>query len=361
MKVEDIAYVIEGLGGDPNGKRSGDHVMFNCPNAPYHHQSGDDNTRKFGVMVQEGPAPCNCFYPGCFSGTLLGLVTEVGGKRVGDGLMTLEEVSDLKAFILMAEEEDVGEWETQKVKRPIPPEVLSAVGQGSPYWRGRGINADTEKQYQLGETGGRALIPFVNAAGEVVAVQGRLLPGLKGDDFPFDRETHDEKYRSWPVGFDRADFLFGESLLKKPVDLLVVVESPNDAVTLQQWLQGEWDAGRFEVFPHDNLTDGFAVVATMGGKFSRYHVQAVVDGLSASGEVVLAMDTDHAGRLSQRQLGDALWRRIPNVSEVEWKGKDPTDDEGGKLDPALVRKNAMKALHTREDFLSNLLARSLDK
>lgn len=356
MKADDIMYVLEELGADGGFKRSGNHVMTNCVLAPWNHQSGQDTTRKMGVLVQQGIALVNCFYPGCYKGTLLDLVTEAGGKRVAAGAMTPEQVSNLKAFVLMAEDEEVGQdWLNTKPTLPVPQEVLDGVGTGSPYWRGRGVSDETEATWKLGEKGGRAFIPILDAKGEVVAVQGRLIPGEAADSYGFDAKPHDEKYRTWPVGFLKSEYLAGEHLLRKPVDFLIVVESPVDAMLLNEWLPHLAP----EHLPFDAATDGVVAVATMGGQVSKSQIQKMVDAVSAEGEIAVGFDMDHAGRLAQKELVEALRVRVPRVSEIEWKRKDPSDDEGGKLSADLVKREALQAVAVRTSWLERRLRRLL--
>ena len=370
MRVEDIQYVLDELGGG-NYRRSGDHLMSSCPLAPWTHDSGQDRNPSFGVLVTEGIAPCNCFHPGCFpfdgqSGTLLNLVKEVGRRMVRDGLMEQEKLDDLIAFVLLAEDEEVeDDWGKNVEVLPIPPEIMEALGTGSPYWRSRGVTEEAERAWRLGEAGGRALIPFMNRMGEVIAVQGRLLPSESRDDYAFDRLSgrrgHAEKYRSWPVGFDRENHLAGEHLLKKPVDFLVVVESPNDALLLNSWMQEWWEAGKYDVFPYGQATDGFAAVSTMGGEVAKGQVQKLVEGVSPDGELAIGFDNDNAGRLGTKKLTDALKRRLPLVTVVRWQRKDPSD-RGDPSDPISLdqlKDEAYRALAARQDWFSLALSKAI--
>lgn len=356
MKASDIIYVLENLGGD-SFRQSGNNVMTNCVMAPWTHQSGRDTTRKMGVLVQDGPALVHCFYPGCFHGTLMDLVTEVGGRKVAAGEMTMEEVSNLKAFIIMAEEEEVEpQFTVQRPKQPVPGFLMNALGTGSPYFRSRGIGDEVEKEWRLGEFGGRALIPFIDQKGDVVAVHGRLLPGRAEDDYGDGRKAVDAKYRTDPFGFEKAEFLFGEHLLTKPVDFMVVVESPVDALMLNEWLRSPESV---QVLPYANATEGAVAVATMGAEPSKTQVQKIVDGVSKQGVVVVGYDADHAGRLGARKLVEAIRFRLPRVEEVEWQGKDPSDDNDGKLSLDEVKKRALDALGQRTDWFDRWLRRAL--
>jgi hypothetical protein len=351
MKAEDVMYVLDALGGDGVYKRSGDHIMAKCVHAPWGHDSGTDSGRKLGVLVQQGVALVNCFRPGCFKGTLLDLVSTVGGKRVGLGEMTADELSNLQAFVLMAEEEEVDGDFLKKTVQPIPTEVLAALGQGSPYWRSRGADAKAEGLWKMGEAGGRALFGILDQKGTVVGVQGRLMSGYEADDFPFDR-SHDRdlnkaNYRTWPVGFDREKYLAGEHLARGSVDFLIIVESPFDAILLNQWLE---DLPK-SALPFDDATNGVLAVATMGGNVAVQQLQRMIELVSTEGEIAVAMDNDHAGRLAERQVIDQIRLRCPRISTVKWKRKDPSDSDGGKLAPAVVKKDALDAIAVRTDWL----------
>lgn len=368
MRVEDIRYVLDELGGG-NYKRSGDHLMSSCPLAPWTHSTGRDRNPSFGVLVTEGIAPCNCFYPGCFprngrSGTLLNLVKEVGTRLVSEGAMTREKLDDLIAFVMLAEDEEVeDDWGKDVEVLPIPPEILNALGTGSPYWRSRGVSEEAEREWRLGEAGGRALIPFMNGLGEIVAVQGRLVEGRSADDYAFDRlagrKGHGEKYRTWPVGFAREHHLAGEHLLTKPVDLLLVVESPNDALLLNAWMREWWQEGRFEPFPYGQATDGFAAVSTMGGEVSKAQVDKLVASVSADGELAIGFDGDNPGRLGTQKLVEAVKRRLPLVTVVSWGRKDPSDrgDPSQPLSLDQLKNEVYRALSQRRDWFTLELER----
>lgn len=341
MTVDDITFVLDALGGG-GYRKSGDHVMTNCPLSPWKHASGQDSTRKMGVRVTDGPALVNCFYPDCYKGTLLGLVTECGGLKIAAGEMTMDEVSNLKAFVIMAEED--GETSTDflhRPEKPIPDEVLALLGTGSQYWEDRGVSQTTQTMWRTGEAHGRALIPIIDRKGAVVGVQGRLLPDADEDSFPFDHHHFDDKYRTWPVGFKREQHLAGEHLLSKASELIIAVESPVDAMVLSEWLPDL-------KLPVKNPV----AVAFMGGSVNSSQLQLIVDALAEGGEVCVGMDTDPAGRLAQRQVVDALRRRVPIITEISWGGKDPTD--GGK-------DKALEAVSLRKAWLSQRLENLLTK
>lgn len=368
MKAESIEYVLNQLGGDGSYRRSGDHLMANCVHSEWGHSSGRDKDHKLGVMVADGMSPLNCFYPGCLPDnspkTLLGLVQLVGGKRVGAGEMSPDQLSNLKAFVLMAEDEDEvstdASWGAARPKEAIPQDIVAACNGTAPYWVSRGISVETANEWKLGELGGRALMPFLDQKGEMVAVQGRLLPGMKKDAYGWESRGHDEKYRSFPVGFERADLLMGEHLIAQPVDWLLVVESPFDAIALTDWLRRDV-AAQNDILPEGSASRQWAVVATMGGEASARHAQKMVEFLAADGELVLGMDMDHAGRLATRKLigyepqhpGHRLFRRITRITEVEWVRKDATDtgDEENRVSADVVRADAMNALRKRVDWL----------
>ena len=342
MKVEDIEYVLEALGMTGSTKRSGDHLRCNCVNAHWAHESGVDTGRKMGVLVQPGKALVNCFYPGCFKGTLLGLVNEVGGKRVKAKEMTPEQLSDLKAFIALAEEEGETDGFRKTGPLPIPQDIIDALGSGSDYWGERGASQTSQQVWQLGEGRGRALLPLVDRAGVVRAVQGRLLPGRDEDD-----DGHEEKYRTWPVGFEK-DVAFGDHLTADPKSVVILVESPFDAVLLTQWIRTNPDF------------DDACVLALMGSDVREgAMVNRILSSLKPGGELVLAFDGDNAGRLGQRKLSELFYARVANISEVQWLRKDPSDDDDGEASLSEVRDDALAALVGRSNWLTTRLNRLL--
>jgi hypothetical protein len=323
MKVSDIEYVLEQLGSDGSYGRSGDHLMTNCVNAPWGHNSGQDDTRKMGVLVQEGVALVKCFYPGCYSGgTLLQLVQEVGGKRVGAGLMTPEELSNLKAYIILAEEDEddeSDEWKKPKgAPKPVPAPILAELGTGSAYYESRGFTTQILKDWGFGEVLGRAFFPLKNEQGEIIGVQGRLLPGLKEDQF---LQPMDAKFRNFPTFLPKSEHLFGEHLAKKPLKYLMVVESPTDAVLMNQFLEGY------------NIDEALCV-ATLGGEFSQAQAEKLVKYVAIDGEIIIAMDNDPAGKLAQRGLVDVVRTRHRQVLEITWPQKDPGECSIEELEQA---------------------------
>lgn len=351
MNADSISYVLEQLGSGRT-KTLGDNVMSECPLAPYNHASGRDTSMKLGVKVTAGISPANCFYPGCFHGTLMGLVDAVSAQKVKAGEWKLggDEVSNLKGYILLAEEEDVVYVpEADRAVQPLPREVTPLIGNGSPYWESRGISKETAAEWKLGEGLGRAFIPLLSKNGDVLAIKGRLLPDVLVDGIPGMGDTPSQKYRAWPPGFDTSKHLSGQHLLSKPVDFLLVVESEADAVLFNDWFK---DPAFKNALPFGQATEGAVAVATMGGKFSPAQVQLMVEALSRQGEVAVGMDADHAGRYATRQLVDALRLRLPTITEIEWELKDPSDSDGNRLTADQVKANALAALERRQDWFA---------
>jgi hypothetical protein len=351
MNVESLEYILEQLGSS-RFKRSGDNLTCDCPLAPWTHDSGHDKGRKFGALITEGMSPANCFIPGCFSGTIYDAVVKAGGYRVRDGLMTAEQLNDLKAFTIMAEDDEMGEsaFIARQVAL-IPASILVALGTGSPYWVGRGLDPEEAKAY--GEAEARAWLPLRDKKGEVVAVQGRLLPGET------DPDTQDAKYRTYPNGFLKSEHLFGEHRLVRPVDFLVVVEAPASAEALSGWLKRpDWQ----DVLPYGASTEGAVAVATMGAKWSEEQMRLILGSLTLRGEVCIAFDADNEGRLAtwgvERSgiehpgLMEHLRRRVPRVTVVEWPKTDPLD----KLTPDepvdALRERARLAVRDRKSWLA---------
>jgi len=343
MKIEDIVAIIEGLGGDPAYKMSGAHLMFNCVHAPFSHASGEDTSQKLGVRVQPGKALVHCFYPGCFSGTLLTLVQKVGASRVAAGDMTMIQAADLASLVLLAEEddpdgEDVGTRQVRGVGA-LPREVRDALGTGSPYWTARGVDATSQDEWDMGEWGGRALIAIQDRPGNVVGVQGRLLPGRTQDD-----AGQEAPHWTWPVGFPREEILAGMHRLVHPAGLVILVESPADAVLLQQWLR--------ETPPEGMSPEEVVVVASMGAAVSDHQRALLIGATRHGGEVALGMDGDNAGRLAQRTLVQTLSLRYGGaLTEITWAGKDPSDTQGGTLSEAAVKERALAAVSARQSWV----------
>jgi hypothetical protein len=97
----------------------------------------------------------------------------------------------------------------------------------------------------------------------------------------------------------------------------------------------------------------------MGGEFAAKQVQRLVDMLRPTGEIAVAMDSDHAGRLAQMKMVDALRKRVSKVSVVTWPGKDPTDNENGQFSAEQVEDRALKALAVRMNWLDARISRLL--
>lgn len=345
MTEEDALHVIEQLGGDGRGRRQGDNLMVPCVHAPWTHDSGEDSSQKLGLKLSNTPVLAHCFRPGCFSGTLGQLVSTVGPKRVAEGLMTFEDLAQLNAFVILAEEgDDVRRVEAPKTLRPLPGELVAAVGDGCDYWHQRGVTLETQRRVGMGEWGGRAWLTVArDAHGLPVAVQGRLLPGHEED-----ADGHGEKHRTLPAGFVKGQALCGATGSRWP--LCVVVESPVDAILLTQWMQADPD------FP-----EGARAVATMGGESTAAQVTLLVEAMDPAGELVLAYDRDPAGRLGQQKLYDQVGKRVRRVSEVAWEGKDPSDDDSGRLGLDEVKARAIAALGKRESAVVLRLKRMMDR
>lgn len=370
MKAETIQYILDELGGG-NYRRSGDHIMSICPLSPWTHASGREKTASFGVKVQEGIAPCNCFTAGCeASGTLFELISKVGRRKVEDREWTQDKVGSLILYALDAESEIVDDFELKLEKLPIEQDLLDALGTGSDYWSGRGVDEKTMTEWRLFEQGKRAFIPIIDGSGEVVAMQGRLLPDELIDDFRFDDEAgrpgQVNKYRTFPPRFEKSEHLVGEHLVRagKAVDMLVVVEGIGDAPLMNAWLREWWEAGRYEVFPYGADTQGFLAVSTLGAEFSKKQVNKMVSALSARGELVIGYDKDEGGIVQARRLAEGdpgkgtvgIWKRVPQVSEVTWKRKDPSDQGEPKVSMETVKQDAFEALVERKNWLEKKLA-----
>jgi hypothetical protein len=367
MKAESIQYILDELGGGKY-RRSGDHLMSVCPLSPWTHNSGREKTPSFGVKVQEGIAPCNCFTAGCdASGTLFELIEKVGRRKVKDGEWTQDKVGSLMIYALDAESEIVDDFTLDLPKLPIEQSLLDALGTGSAYWRERGVDETTMREWRLFEAGKRAFIPVIDPMGEVIAMQGRLLPDEDEDSFDFDRENgrsaQSNKYRTFPPRFDRERHFAGEHLIRPGqfVDMLIVVEGIGDAPLLNAWLKAWWAEERYELFPFGADTQGFLAVSTMGAKYSPPHVQKMVNSLSARGELVIGFDKDEGGIVGGVKLSRDTWRRVPQLSLVTWERNDPSDRGTPPASMDTVREDAYTAIRGRTCWLDKELGKVLTR
>lgn len=375
MKAETITHILDELGGG-NYRRSGDHIQSICPLSPWSHSSGKERVPSFGVKVQEGIAPCNCFTAGCdASGTLFDLISKVGRNKVKDREWSQDKVGSLILYALDAESEIVDDFEMVLEKLPIEADLIAALGGGSAYWRDRGVDERTMQEWRMFELGGRAFVPIIDHMGDVVAMQGRLLPDEIIDAFKFDEEAgrtgQVNKYRTFPPRFEKSEILVGEHLVRsgKVVDMLLVVEGIGDAPLLNAWLKEWWEQGRYEVFTHGADTKGFLAVSTMGAEFSQKQANKMVSSLSRRGELVIGYDKDEGGIVQGRRLAEGnptkgtagVWKRVPLLTETTWTRKDPSDQGDPKVSMDVVKEDAFEALYARKHWLDKKLAGLLQR
>lgn len=335
MKIDNLTHLLDQLGGDGAYRVVGDHLQVNCIASPWTHDSGSDSSQKLGILLTDETTLAHCFYPGCFGGNIQQLIEKVGRLRIGDGLMTLEQMSQLRAFALMAEEDGEVDVRPRKARGTfgIPAELKACLADRSPYFASRGVTGPSSA-WPLGEWGGRAWLTLAMQHGEPSAVQGRLLGAT-------DADGRDEKFRTVPTGFLKGEQLAGAWAVPAGCLCLVVVESPLDALLLNSWLEGA------------------SAVATMGAEPSDEQETQLLDLLGRGGELVCAYDRDPAGQLGQRQLAEWAAKRIGRVSVVTWMGKDPSDDSNGTLTVPEVRERAQEAFTAREPWLLARLTRLL--
>lgn len=369
MRIEHIEEILDDLGGGAY-RRSGTHLMSVCPMSPWSHGSGRERrAESFGVLIsEESPTPCHCFNADCpATGTLYQLIEKVGQKKMADGEegWDARRILELQMYMLEMEEEELGDEDRVQVEvLPIPDPLMEALGSGSAFWRGRGVDEKTMREWMLFEQGGRAFIPILDRFGDVVGMQGRLMPDFEEDEFSFDLEAgvvpQANKYRTFPPRFQRANYVAGEHLCpsSKSVDLLVVVEGIADAPLLNAWLREWWEDGRHEVFPYGSETQGFLAVATMGADWSEPQVQKILDMLSSRGELVLGFDRDKGGIGGTMKFTRLHWKRFPSLSIVDWRRTDPSNNPGDEP-VALVQEDAFQDLSQRKSWLLRSLEKKL--
>lgn len=371
MRAEHIKEILDDLGGG-RYRRAGTHIMSVCPMSPWDHKSGREKMPSFGVLLSDGsPTPCHCFNSGCSAtGTLHGLIEKVGLKFMGEARegWDAKRINELQLYMLEMEEEELDDEDRIELPRlPIEESLMAGLGTGSGYWRERGVDEKTMREWKLFEQGGRAIMPIMDRYGDVVGMQGRLLPDFEEDDFQFDIEAgrvpQANKYRTWPPRFEREKYVAGEHLAPgtETVDFLIVGESPADAILLNAWMKEWWSDGRFDLFPYGEDTQGFLAVATMGADWSAKQVQKVLNMLSARGEIALGFDRDKGGIAATLKWSRQHWRQFSRMSLVQWKGNDPSDRGEEEAPIALVQEWAAEALLARKSWLERQLEKKLGR
>jgi len=173
-------------------------------------------------------------------------------------------------------------------KRGYDPVVLS-------YKFGLSYCVEADDRYPLTE--GRIIIP-ITMRGELVGWQAR---------YPGDRASWDflPKYYSCP-GMARRFMLYNyDTAVKTPV--VVVCEGPADV----------WRVGPYGV-------------ALFGSKMTRQQVELVIASW-AEGVVVVALDSDKAGREGSQEIMSMLRPSVPKLVEVRLDSKDPGSYDTGAL------------------------------
>lgn len=301
---------IEATKGGWHGRLGGTRLYVSCPFARFEksHKSETDSHPSMSVVVRENElSPVRCFT--C--------------SRRGSSIVELFEqlsVCDPSYAKFVADAQGAEHVDLQAIADSIPtygavvpdtnprtvfPEEWLGVFRGKfhPYLAGRGVSMDTARTWGLGydDSQKRAVIPCRDRAGRLVGAVGR---GIHAGVDP----------RYWNYwNFDKSRVLLGEHLVRRG-SALVLVEGPLDAVLLSQ-----------------SLPDDYSVVSTMGTNISAAQLERVLS--LASGEVVLAMDNDPAGRKATDHIGARLARKVI-LSAVEYPPGTEGDDPG-KLQAAM--------------------------
>ncbi len=303
MKRKAIEEILSKL-GSKEFKYTGEWVMTNCPLPPWTHDGGTDSNPSFGVLVKKGLSPANCF--ACeFSGGMLTLIREYGRYAVDDGRISKESMDELVDYVLLEEEEDVEDGDRLILEEDpmLSEEIVDCLGKWHEYFEYRGISREGQDVWGLGysSTEGRILFPVYDQSGIApIGVVGRTV------------RNEDPKYKNYPRGFKRGEYLLGEHLIpKKGVEKLIVVEGPIDAVKVWQKIDEE-------------ELSGFSVVAGLGTKMTETQIEKLV--WYANEEIVLMLDNDPSGIKGTQKVNEVVGERKP-VFIVEYPEdvKEPED------------------------------------
>lgn len=327
MRRKDIEFVLRSLGSS-EFKYTGDWVMTNCPLAKWTHDKGTDSHPSFGVREGQGISPVNCFACG-FGGGVVSLVREYGRYAINEGIATKPQLDELVDYVLLAEDERIDVTVSgMMVEQPalVSSEIEESLGIYHIYFAERGIDEETARKWKLGWNfyEERVLFPVFTKEGKhdrLMGVVGRTLSG------------REPKYRNYPPRFKKTDYLYGEWLAPKELDLLVVVEGPIDAIVVNMALE-EYEIERVWC------------VALMGADPSSKQLDKMV---SMSEEVCGMLDNDASGKMGMLKLaggsvGNKKYKGIGErclTSVVMW--------EEGMNDPGeLVSDTIIKLIQERK-------------
>jgi len=318
----------------PPFQRTGDWYLTSCAMSRWEHQpkyEGHipmDVKPSMGVKEQEGVSVVHCFSCKYTSG-LLGLVRDFAGHAIPEGLMTREEYQDLLAYVELAEEDDtlqiVGVDHSTVV--PVPQEILDCLGgltseEGIEYAKSRGITGEDVELWQIGysEKEQRLLFPIIAYNRTIPLVQGRTL----------EENPTDKKYKNFPFGVEKQDYLYGEHLISDETEVLIAVEGMMDAVSTNRVLREN------DMFPE------YVCLGLLGSEPSNMQLRKII---SWGKEVIPFCDNDNPGKLANKKLLDGL-KNYVDVSLIEY----PITQD--KLDPDTLRERVIGIIGRRKSWLS---------
>jgi len=338
MRRKDIEYVLRGLGAT-QFRYTGNWVMTSCPLARWTHEGGTDLRPSFGVREGQGISPAHCFTCG-FNGGVVSLIREYGRYAIRDGLTTKEELDELVNYVLLAEE-DTGDIRVtgMMLDQPVvvPQDIEDCLGTYHEYFAKRGIDAELAEKWKLGwnDMDDRVLFPVFVKEGRLdrlVGVIGRTVIG------------EEPKYKNYPPKFRKSEYLYGEWLKPKELDLLIVVEGPIDAILVNKAIE-------------EHGLEKTWCVALMGAEPSEIQLDKMV---AMASEVCCMLDNDSSGKMGTLKIvggkvGQKKFKGIGErciVSVVNWP--DEVKD-AGELTPDEI----VELIHERRFFLEDKLRKEL--
>lgn len=259
----------------------------------------------------------------------------------GDKGRAIRELAD-RVGIIMGGQYDAWRQATQSLCNLIETWHQDLRQQDIDYLHSRNINDQTINDLKIGFSGkgttvridgsdlqgfgaNRIIIPtFKN--GYVASWTGRAI----GDAKP--------KYLKPPNRGFVKNTLWGLNTLNRPSDRIYIAEGTFDALSIYQ--------------------DGFPVLATMGGHFAPDVLQTVYDICKGYETVVLAFDSDEAGRSFTNDMLRKLFnRRVQcKIVEIPSQFKDISEyyEKGGKIADLKLQDGLLylaKEVKTKQDFI----------
>jgi DNA primase len=270
-----IKSVLKSVGLEIVGETSNDFLCY-CPFHSNRHTSSFSVSREKGAFI--------CFNPSCGeSGTLLELVKRVMHKNDFEAMrfISTKETEALENFDeLLAEtmeDKPVFQEFSGETLLKLHSELVSSEA-GVEYFRSRGINQQSIKDFDLGysKNMGMVTVPVHSPDGMPIGIVGRSIEGKS-----FKNSTNLPKSKT----------LFNIHRAKKIGDHVIVVESSFDAIRVHQ-----------SGFPN--------VVATLGGFLSKEQQSLLNRHFN---RITIMTDADLAGRelgfsiANKLRMKDLLW------------------------------------------------------